>query len=113
MEIAHALHHCHHLTWLDVSNNKLDDDVGCELAESLREIIHFGVVKRKCVIEYFEGKDNAFGDGACSELTRAFTNEVTRYIGFKNTGLSAGCGKTIAEGLSKVSRSERSAAPSW
>jgi Ran GTPase-activating protein (RanGAP) involved in mRNA processing and transport len=102
MEIAHALHHCHHLTWLDMSENKLDEDVGCELAESLREVIHFGVVKRKCVIEHFEGRNNEFGDDACSELVRAFTNEVTHYIGLQNTGVSKGCGRTLAEGLGKA-----------
>jgi len=101
MEIASALSHCHSLTSLDLSNNDLGEDVGCEIAESLREIVSFGVVKRRTHIKHLEISNNPFGGLACIEIIKSFYNEVTLYIGLSNVGLDEACGEAIGEGLRK------------
>jgi len=102
MEISSALSHCHSLTWLDVSNNDLNEDCGCEIAESLREIISFGVVKRRTAIRHLNVSDNPLGGLAATEIIKSFFNEVTRYIGLSNTGLDPVCGQTLGEGLRRA-----------
>ena len=100
-KIAESLSHLHNMHWLDVSDNDFDDDVCREISESLREIISFGVVTRRCTMVHFEAKNNNFGDEACSELVRAFANEVTHYIGLKNTGCGPLTGVQVGAGLRK------------
>ena len=99
--IATGLGHLHTLEWLDVSDNQLDDDVCRELAESLREVISFGIVKRACSIKHFEGSNNPFGDEAASELIMAFYNEITNYIGLENCDLGPLTGHSIGKGLGR------------
>ena len=50
---------------------------------------------------HFEAKNNDFGDEACAELVRAFSNEVTHYIGLRNTSLGPMTGKAIGAGMRK------------
>jgi Ran GTPase-activating protein (RanGAP) involved in mRNA processing and transport len=99
--VATGLGHLHTLEWLDISNNDLDADVCRELAESLREIISFGVVKKECTIKHFEGSNNQFGDEAASELVMAFYNEVTHFIGLQNCNLGPLTGASLGKGLGR------------
>ncbi|GMH70488.1 hypothetical protein TL16_g05422 [Triparma laevis f. inornata] len=98
-KIAEAFTHLHTLSWLDMSENDLDDDACRELSESLREVISFGVITRPCAMKHFEAKNNNFGDEACSELIHAFSNEITKYIGLSNTQLGPKTGAAIGAGL--------------
>ena len=99
--VATSLGQLHYLERLDVSDNELDEDVCRELAESLREVISFGIVTRECTMKHFEGGNNNFGDDACSELITAFSNEVTKHIGLKNCELGPVAGAAIGRGLIK------------
>jgi Ran GTPase-activating protein (RanGAP) involved in mRNA processing and transport len=99
--VAAGLGHLHTLEWLDVSDNDLDADVCRELAESLREVISFGIVKKECTIRHFEGSNNDFGDEAASELIMAFYNEVTHFIGLQNCNLGPLTGDSLGKGLSR------------